>query len=121
MPRRYTVFISYSHDSVEHAKAVLELSNRLRAEGINSVIDQYEDSPSEGLPLWMDREIRKARYVLLICTEPYYRRVTGEELPGTGRGIKWEGKLIYQHIYNSDSQNSKFIPVLLRPNHEQFI
>lgn len=42
------VFISYSHDSPEHKNRVLELSDRLRGDGIDSVIDQYEGSPSQG-------------------------------------------------------------------------
>lgn len=42
------VFISYSHDSVDHVEAVLELSNKLRSEGVDCVLDQYEESPAEG-------------------------------------------------------------------------
>lgn len=36
------VFISYSHDSPAHKGSVRRLSDRLRREGIDSVIDQYE-------------------------------------------------------------------------------
>jgi hypothetical protein len=43
------VFISYSHDSPEHADRVLALADRLRAEGIDCHLDQYETSPPEGL------------------------------------------------------------------------
>lgn len=60
----------------------------------------------------MDREIKKAKYVLMICTETYYRRVMGEEKPGTGLGVQWEGNLIYQHLYDAGSSNTKFIPVI---------
>lgn len=34
------VLISYSHDSPKHAQHVLELANRLRADGIDRIIDQ---------------------------------------------------------------------------------
>jgi DNA polymerase III epsilon subunit-like protein len=47
-----TVFLSYSHDPAEHGDAVLALSNRLREEGIDCCLDQYEESPSEGWPMW---------------------------------------------------------------------
>jgi len=47
---QYDVFISYSHDSREHMDRVLELSNRLRADGIDCHIDQYEMSLPEGWP-----------------------------------------------------------------------
>jgi len=107
-----TVFISYSHDSEEHADKVLAFANKLRDDGIHTVLDQFEESPPEGWPMWMDREIRAADFVVMICTETYYRRVMGEEEPGTGRGVKWEGRLIYQHFYNADGLNRTLIPVL---------
>jgi tetratricopeptide (TPR) repeat protein len=107
-----TVFISYSQDSNEHKDRVLELANRLRADGIDATIDQYETSPAEGWPKWMDRHISKDDFVLVICTETYHRRVMGDEEKGKGRGIKWESTLTYQHIYDDDSLNTRFIPVL---------
>jgi TIR domain len=107
------VFISYSHDSQEHADLVLELSDHLRADGIDWILDQYEDSPPEGFPRWMDRQIRNADFVLMICTPTYYRRVMGEEEPGKGHGVAWESTLIYQYIYNAGTSNTRFIPILL--------
>jgi hypothetical protein len=107
-----SVFISYSQDSDEHNARVLELANRLRADGIDAVIDQYESSPSEGWPKWMDRHIAKDDFVLVVCTETYYRRVIGDEEKGKGRGIKWESTLAYQHLYDNDSLNARFIPIL---------
>lgn len=108
------VFISYSHDEkpVEHMDKVLSLANRLCTDGIDVVLDQYEESPPEGWQMWMDREIQAADFVLMICTETYYKRVMGEEVPGVGRGVKWEGRLVYQHFYNCDGLNRKFIPVM---------
>ena len=37
----------------------------------------------------------------------------GEEKQGTGLGVRWEGHLIYQAIYELGTNNTKFIPVLL--------
>jgi hypothetical protein len=116
-----TVFISYSHDSSDHVRSVLTLSNKLRSEGIDCVLDQYEACPPEGWPRWMDREINKAQFVLMICTQAYYRRVMGEEKPGVGLGIAWEGNLIYNHIYASGSLNTKFIPVIFDQEHAKYI
>src|SRR5712691_2162641 len=116
-----TVFISYSHDSPEHADRVLALSDHLRADGIDCILDQYQDSPPEGWPRWMDRQIRAADFVLMICTPTYFRRVMGEEKPGTGHGVAWESTLIYQYIYNEGTSNTRFIPVLLEGAHESAI
>ena len=108
------VFISYSHDSPEHADRVLALADRLRQDGLDSILDQYFlGSPDEGWPRWMDRQVRAANFVLMICTPTYYRRVMGEEQPGVGHGVNWEGNLIYQHFYQDATINKRFLPILL--------
>ncbi len=117
-PHPPIVFISYSHDSPEHSDRVLALSDHLRADGIDCILDQYEDSPPEGWPRWMDRNIRAADFVLMICTPTYHRRVMGEEEPDKGHGVAWESTLIYQYIYNEGTSNNQFIPILLEGAHE---
>ena len=106
------VFISYSHDSDEHRDLVLDLAGRLRRDGIDAIIDQYVQSPPEGWPAWCEAEIRRARFVLMICTEIYLRRVSGEEEPGKGHGVLREARLIRQHLYDAGSVSTKFVPVL---------
>ena len=106
------VLISYSHDTPQHAQHVLELASRLRADGIDCIIDQYVVAPAEGWPRWMDKQIRDSDFVVMVCTETYYQRVMGEEQSGKGLGVRWEGHLIYQAIYSAESMNTKFLPVL---------
>ena len=106
------VFISYTHDNIDHADKILSFSNKLRSEGIDAIIDQYEESPPEGWPKWMDREIKNADYVFMVCTPTYYKRIMGDEKPSVGLGGIWEGSLIYQHLYNDGLINTKFIPIL---------
>ena len=69
----------------------------------------------------MDRHIAKSDFVIVICTETYYRRVMGEEEPGKGRGVKWESTLTYQHIYDADAEITRFIPVLFEPGNVEHI
>ncbi len=109
---RPRVFISYSHDSREHGDRVLALSQRLRSDGIETILDQYLTSPSEGWPRWMDRQIRDAHFVLMICSATYFRRVMGDEEAGKGLGIRWEGHLIYQYAYDAGASTRKFVPIL---------
>jgi hypothetical protein len=115
-PRRSRprVFISYSHDSSEHEARALSLANRLRRNGIDAVIDQYEVSPPEGWTLWMELQIHKADFVIVICTESYLRRVKKEEARGIGLGACWEAHLIYQSLYEEGTMNWRFLPVLFR-------
>jgi hypothetical protein len=107
------VFISYSHDSREHCDQVLELAQRLRRDGIDAKLDQFEAWPAQGWPFWCARQILEAAYVLLICTEPYRNRFLGLEAFGQGRGVKWEAKII-QNILYYEEINTGFIPVLFK-------
>lgn len=106
------VFISYSHDGEEHEARVLELCNRLRTDGIDADIDQYEDAPDEGWPAWCEGRIAWADRVLMVCSETYCRRVAGREEADRGLGVVWEARLIRQLIYEAASATDKFIPVL---------
>lgn len=110
--RRPKVFISYSHDDEQHEQRVLALAQRLRDEGIDAELDQYEFTPPEGWPMWCNRKIEEADFVLLVCTEIYKRRVDGKDLPGHGHGVMWEAKIICQFVYDNGSANTKFITVL---------
>ncbi len=116
------VFISYSHDSIKHAEHVLGLSERLRQDGVETILDQYEQgTPPKGWPLWMLDQLDQANFVLLICTETYYRRFRGHEEPGVGKGADWEGAVITQKIYDSRSTTTRFVPVLFDPDSPRFI
>ncbi|MCI0392631.1 MAG: SUMF1/EgtB/PvdO family nonheme iron enzyme [Acidobacteria bacterium] len=106
------VFISYSHDSHEHLDRVLALADRLRAEGIDCNLDQYEPAPAEGWPRWMDKQFKDADYILVVCTETYCRRFEGREERGKGLGVKWEGAIITDELYSNEAVNKRFIPVL---------
>ena len=61
----HRLFISYSHDSREHEDRVLALADRLRTDGIDALVDQYDLAPSDGWAMWADREIRKADFIAL--------------------------------------------------------
>ena len=110
------VFISYAHETDFHNENVFELSERLRSEGIDCSIDQYEISPSEGWPRWSRNQIKQADFVLVVCTETYERRFEGSAPRGTGAGAKWEGAIITQELYNSEGNNTKFIPIVFDPD-----
>jgi SEFIR domain/TIR domain len=116
------VFISYSHDSPEHAQHVLELAERLRSDGVNAQLDQYvAGTPTEAWPRWMLDKLDWAEFVLVICTETYHRRFRGHEVLGIGKGADWEGNLITAELYKAKSKTTKFVPVLFNLHDELFI
>lgn len=115
------VFISYSHDSPEHADRVLELADRLRSEGIDCHLDQYETSPPEGWPRWMPNQVEAADFVLVICTETYNLRFRGKAEAGKGLGVKWEGAIITQELYDAGANNTRFVPVVFSAADKAYI
>jgi hypothetical protein len=57
----------------------------------------------------------------MVCTDTYLRRVEGRELPGKGRGVLWEAKLIYNSLYPEDFRVQKFIPILFDGGQTSYI
>jgi hypothetical protein len=116
------VFVSYSHDDAAHRKRILGVVERLRNDGFETMIDQYvEGTPQQGWPRWMLNQIDWADYVILVCTEIYYRRFRGMEEPGAGRGVDWEGAIITNELYDLKSISRRFVPVLFRPEDAEWI
>jgi WD40 repeat protein len=90
-------------------------------DGIDCRIDQYEPSPKEGWPRWCRNQVQEAKFVLIVCTQTYRERFDGESSTGTGLGGRWEGFIITQLVYQAESKNSKFIPLLFSQDDAPYI
>lgn len=121
LPNPATAFISYARESDEHIDQVVDLANRLRLDGIDCQVDEYEEAPPEGWQLWMERQIKTAQYVLLICTPQYRAYFEGEGVAGRGLGVTWERSMITAALYSRANHNEEFIPVLLTSANRQDI
>lgn len=73
------VFISYSHDSAEHKSWVLDFATTLRNRGIDAVLDQWDLRPGDDLPHFMETELSKCEYVVMVCTETYVKKANAGE------------------------------------------
>ena len=120
-PRPPNVFVSYSHDSPAHMDRVLALCDRLRRDGINAEMDQYEAAPLEGWPRWTLRQTEAADFMLIVCTETYRRRFDGKEEKGRGLGVAWEGAVATQALYDAAAAGGKFVPIVFAPEDEAHI
>jgi hypothetical protein len=105
-----TVFISYSHDSSEHAKRVRGLGASLARDGFQCRIDIYKDT-DEDWPTWMSRQLVEADFILCVVTETYERRFRDNELPDVGLGVGWEAGLIRRLLYRKKLRNDRIFPV----------
>jgi len=115
------VFISYSHDTPIHKSRVLDFAKRLREDGVDARIDQYEESPEQGWPLWMEQQIRDSDFVLVVGSKLYHDRLLGNEVDGVGLGSKWEGGILRQHLYEADMKTTGFIPIIFSAEDAEFI
>ena len=63
------VFISYAWEDEKFSQTILDFSNKLRANGIDANIDQYEENPDMGWPIWMEQQIDNSDFVLVVATK----------------------------------------------------
>ena len=101
-----TVFISYSWESQEHIQWVLELARRLRAAGVNVVLDQWDLHPGDDKTHFMEKSVVGSDFVLIVCT-PIYKDKANDRDGGVG----YEAMIITSQLAQRVKQN-KFIPVL---------
>jgi formylglycine-generating enzyme required for sulfatase activity len=107
------VFISYSHDSEEHAQRVLELAQQLRRDGIDAWLDLFEPAPPQGWPRWMRDQIDAAEFIVLVCTETFRERFEGRGQAGEHRGVTFEGLVTECLVYDGELDHARVVPVLL--------
>jgi hypothetical protein len=100
------LFISYSHDSLEHKKWVLELGTRIRLNGIDAILDQWELTPGDDLPHFMETHLAAADYILMVCTDRYVEKAN----LGSG-GVGYEKMIITSNLMTRIDEN-KIIPIL---------
>lgn len=82
-------FISYSHDSEQHKLWVKKIATRLREEGVDAILDQWELLGGDDLNLFMERGVRESDKVILICTDGYVQKSNAR----TG-GVGYEGMIV---------------------------
>jgi hypothetical protein len=99
-------FISYSWDSPDHSNWVLALATRLRADGVDVVLDQWHLALGDQLPEFMERSVRESDYVLIICTQRYKQRSDNR----TG-GVGYEGHIMTAEALTNPKPR-KMIPIL---------
>ena len=100
------VFISYSHDSPEHKQWVSELGAKLRRNGIDAILDQWDLGLGDDVTRFMERGIVDADRVLVICTDKYVNKAN----IGEG-GVDYERMIINAELVQYLGTD-KFIPII---------
>jgi hypothetical protein len=99
-------FVSYSHDSQEHKKWVLDFATRLRNSGVDAILDQWELKPGDDLAHFMERHLASADRVLMVCTNRYVEKANA----GSG-GVGYEKMIVTADLLKNIDSN-KVIPII---------
>ena len=100
------VFISYSWDNEDHKEWVRNLADKLRENGVDVDLDQYDLSPGDRLPKFMEEKITNSDFVLIVCTENYKIKADNRK-----SGVGYEGHIISSELF-SKNNDKKFIPIV---------
>lgn len=120
-PSEVRVFVSFSHDSVEHEVQVRAFSTALSELGFSVFCDLDSQRPSRDWPDLVGRELLVADYICCVCTYAYRSHFEGESPTGRGRGVAYEGALIRQEIVLQAGHRARFLPVLFESAHASCI
>jgi hypothetical protein len=105
------VFVSYRHESIEHARAVLRLGELLRQAKIPVAMDQFylndhSGGPDEGWPKWCEDCANKSVCVLIIAFEGWFAAYDKTAEPG-GLGAATEADLFRQALWDEKGNNAR--------------
>ena len=103
------VFISYSHDSDEHKNWVLQIATRLRSNGVDVILDQWNTRLGSNLAAFMEQELSKSHRVICVCSDDYNRKAN----EGKG-GAGYEKQIMTSELIVD--QNTTWIIPLIKNN-----
>ena len=101
-----STFVSYAWESEELKNWVKDLAIKLRDNGIDAKLDQWEVVPGDQMPHFMEKSVRENDYVLIICTPKYKTKSEGRI-----GGVGYEGDIMTAEVLQN-SNHRKFIPIL---------
>jgi len=105
-PRPPKIFITYSWDSPEHKQWVAAFAGTLRHNGLDVTLDQWHLRGGEDMSVFMERSIREADRVLVICSANYCRKAR-ERVGGVG----YESHILTNEILQQ-MDTTKFVPII---------
>jgi len=100
------VFVSYSWDDEPHKSWTRDFATRLRTDGVDVTIDQWNVVPGDRLPHFMEQAIRENSYVLIVCTPKYKSKSDNRQ-----GGVGYEGDIMTAEVY-AKGNHRKYIPIL---------
>ncbi|MCK1744644.1 toll/interleukin-1 receptor domain-containing protein [Bradyrhizobium sp. 139] len=92
IPTGPRTFITYAQENEQFKTAILSLADRLRSEGVDVRIDQYESHPPQGWPRWMEDQFLHAEKIIVVPSQKYLNRYS--QVDGIGSGARFEAVIL---------------------------
>ena len=104
------VFVSYSQSG--HKEIVLDLVDRLRRDGVDAIIDEYDLDLGHDINQFVERTANddSLTKVLVMCDRSYMEKANARK-----GGVGKEASIISEEVY-SRADPGRFIPVILEKN-----
>lgn len=99
-------FISYSSDSEGHKTWVRKLAEALSSNGVFVALDQWEDSPGNDLPGFME-QVGQSDFVVVVCSPRLLSQAAAD-----GSGARYEKRIIGDRLMHQSPSDGRVIPVL---------
>src|SRR5208282_6214578 len=114
-PQRHPVrvFVSYAWEDVTYRRLVKSLATRLRYNGVDARLDPWHLRGATTIPEFINREVRHASKLLIVCSPQYKSKVHAME-DGHTSGAGWEAMVVNAAIYAGFGARDQVVPVLLR-------
>jgi hypothetical protein len=106
-PESPSVFLSYAQESEMHKSWVRRLAEDLVKNGVNTFLDQWDLHFGDDIGKFMERSIKEARYIVLVCTPDYGKGTNDRE-----GGVGYEQAVFVGNLLMSRQLDSRFIPIL---------
>lgn len=100
------VFVSYSHDNEEHKNWVLQLATRLRANGVDIILDRWNDKLGRDLASFMENGLSKSHRVICVCSDKYVSKANEKK-----GGVGYEKQIMTAELIR-DQNNDWIIPLI---------
>lgn len=106
------VFLSYAWEDDDYRLWVKRLATRLREDGVEARLDAWHCRPTDDIPSFMNREVRNADWVLVLCSPAYRAKVHAAEEGLRISGAAWEAQLLGNRMF-ALSENKALIVLAL--------
>ena len=111
---RPRVFVSYAHESAAHTAAVTDFCAFLAARGLDVRFDRQGLNERRNWDRWINTQIRRADYVIVIASPAYRAAGDGTLAKGERLGVQFEYDRLVDLLHRyREEWTRKILPVVL--------